>query len=648
MSLKLIIGLAAILSVAAHGAQRMTDAELLANLNLDQPELAAVKQAVAGGNITRTKAALAAHLRNRKMPVWMLDNKPPKPSRRDEAAAEKIIRHQFDYTKGPNKRDTFDFGPKIDWTANPTEGEARTHLWNESLNRHFHFRTLSEAYWRTGLDKYAKEIADEILDWTDSNPAVLDSNGNHMPNGCMAWQTLTTGIRLADIWPNALYRCLDSPAFSDDALVALLKSVCEQARHLVRWPSTGNWLTAECNGLLTAGILFPEFKEAACWRKTAIERLYQQLDNEFYPDGMEYELAAGYNNWTVSEFAHVLDLAGRNGRRDEFPADFQRKMEKMFNYLLFASMPNGQIPGFNDSNNTDVRKLLATGFALFPKRTDFQYIATAGSSGNVPAEVSHAFPYSGHYVMRSGWDKAATYLLFDAGPFGYGHQHEDKLSFVLWSHERQLILDPGNFSYDRSRWRRYVLSSAGHNTILVDGEGQRRLGKKETYFWPRPWTAAEPPGNDARWRSTPEYDYASGVYTNGYGPKHIAVTHQRQILYLKRENIFLLVDTLTPGDQKPHRYEALFHLASDENPIVAADGLTPEIVKGKEDEPVQGWASGPWRAIPTAIYRKSGVGVVRLVFALDPKGTVRRVEPQASNMVRVTFADGRVVPILVE
>ena len=50
----------------------------------------------------------------------------------------------------------------------------------------------------------------------------------------------------------------------------------------------------------------------------------------------------------------------------------------------------------------------------------------------MPTETSHAFPYSGHYVMRSGWDKDATYLLFDAGPFGAGHQHEDKLHFVLW------------------------------------------------------------------------------------------------------------------------------------------------------------------------------------------------------------------------
>ncbi|MCX6897255.1 MAG: heparinase II/III family protein [Verrucomicrobia bacterium] len=647
--------------------QWMTDADLFVSLNLDLPALAAVKKSFKAGHIAAAKAALAKYLRQRTTPRWFFDwrqpaFRDPKSRARSVAAAEKVLQHRFDYPKGPGQKGTLDFGAKIDWTANPTEGEARTHLWNESLNRHFHFRTLADAYWETGQDKYAKEIADEILDWTASNPAPLIGSGNGMPNGCKAWQTLTTGIRLADTWPHALYRCLGSTAFSDDAICAMFKAVYEQARHLVRWPSLGNWLTAEPNGLYTAGVLFPEFRQAREWRRIALERLYKQLDDEVYPDGMEYELAAGYNCWVVREFAGILELADLNGSRGEVPADFLAKMEKMFNYLLYASMPNGQIPGLNDSNNTDIRKELATGFKLFPQRQDFQFVATGGKSGRAPAETSHAFPYVGHYVMRSGWDKDATYLLFDAGPFGFGHQHEDKLHFVLWSHGRQLLLDPGNFAYDSSRWRRYVLSTAGHNTVMVDGQNQNRHGRKETYFWPRPWTTPAPPANDTRWFSTPEMDCAVGTYADGYGPgKTIAVIHQRRIIFVKPEKVFVVMDTLTSRDDREHRYEALFHLdaaeaATDEaTKAVRTDGLailppadsglTVTNVKGKEDAPVQGWASQPWRAIPTAIYAKSGKGVVTFLFVLAPsaKGappTVRSVEQTTTLAARIAFADG--------
>ena len=267
--------------------------------------------------------------------------------------------------------------------------------------------------------------------------------------------------------------------------------------------------------------------------------------------------------------------------------------------------------------------------------------------------------------MRSGWDKDATYMLFDAGPFGYGHQHEDKLHFVLWSNGRQLVLDPGSFSYDHSRWRKYVLTSPGHNTVLVDGQGQHRSGKKETYFWPRPWNTPAPPQNDALWKSAKDFDYASGLYTNGYGNENeIAVVHRRQILFLKAEKLFVIYDTLTPHDQREHSYEALFHLDAtnavvdpatksirSDNPGAAniaiipatGGGLDASIVKGKTDEPVQGWANHPWRAIPTAIFRKTGTGAVNLSFALEPLATnatarVASIE-QIESGVRLKFAD---------
>ncbi len=565
--------------------------------------------------------------------VMVLDSDVPG----DILGAEKALRHEFNYTKGPGESGTITFGDQIDWTANPTEGEARTHLWNESINRHFHFATLAGAYWQTGKDKYAAEIAAQILDWTARMPRPLLSSGNNV--GHYAWQTLTTGIRLADTWPNALYRCLDSPSFTPEVLTAMMKAVQQQAQHLIRWPSTGNWLTAESNGLFTAGMLFPEFRDAAQWRRIAVERLYKQLDDEVYPDGMEYELAAGYNTWVVSEFAHILELADLNNLRPEMPADYQAKIEKMFNYVAYAAMPNGAIPGLNDSGNADVRGLLATGLKLFPQRQDFEYVSSLGARGVMPTTTSHAFPWTGHYVMRSGWDKDATFLLFDAGPYGYGHQHEDKLSFVLWAKGSQQVLDPGNFSYDSSRWRRYVLATYGHNTVMVDGQGQRRGSQRSTYFWPRPWQGAGPQDQDARWVSTPEADFASGVYADGYGAKAaLKVTHQRGMLFLKDLGVFVVLDTLTPPDDAEHRYEALFHLDSDEAQIsegavvstqkpqaanvviLPASALQVEIVKGKTEEPVQGWSNGPWRAIPTAIYSTTGTGVTRMAFVMEPVG----------------------------
>ena len=170
--------------------QPMTDAELFANFDLDAPPLAAVKKAVESNDFAAAKAALASHLRSRTSPRWLVDWRHPafeqpkdKPRRSEVVGAEAFLQHKFDYSKGPGQTGTIAFGAKIDWTANPTQGEARTHLWNESLNRHFHFRVLAEAYWETGDDRFAKEIADEIRDWAKANPPVTNVSGNSMPNG---------------------------------------------------------------------------------------------------------------------------------------------------------------------------------------------------------------------------------------------------------------------------------------------------------------------------------------------------------------------------------------------------------------------------------------------------------------------------------
>ena len=151
---------------------------------------------------------------------------------------------------------------------------------------------------------------------------------------------------------------------------------------MIRWPSTGNWLTAESNGLFTAGVLFPEFREASQWRRIALERLYKQLDEDVYPDGMQYELAAGYNNWVVSEFADIVDLADLNGLHGEVPSLFLAKMEKMFQYLLLASMPNGQIPGLNDWAMPTCASCWQRAIGCFPGgRTSSLWRAAARAAG---------------------------------------------------------------------------------------------------------------------------------------------------------------------------------------------------------------------------------------------------------------------------
>jgi len=151
--------------------------------------------------------------------------------------------------------------------------------------------------------------------------------------------------------------------------------------------------------------------------------------------------------------------------------------------------------------------------------------------------------------MRSGWDKDANYLCFDAGPLGYGHVHQDKLNVVVWSYGREILFDGGGGNYENSQWRRYDTDTFSHNTILVDKLPQRRSTRDR-------WAGVSKEPMDAHWKSTDVYDFASGIYNEGYGKEdNRPMRHTRQVLFIKPD-MFLIADILTPNDNKEHSYQA--------------------------------------------------------------------------------------------
>jgi hypothetical protein len=331
-------------------------------------------------------------------------------------------------------------------------------------------------------------------------------------------------------------------------------------------------------------------------------------------------------------------------------------MQQMYNYQAYACMPNGQTAGLNDSGDASPGALLKAGRGYFPGHDDWLWVAAGGQEGKRPEKTSAAFPYSGHYVMRSGWDRQARWLLFDAGPFGSGHQHEDKLHLIAYAYGRPLLVDAGNYMYDQSRWRRYVLSTRGHNTIRVNSEDQNRRADRATWVLREPFQPL-----DNLWATQNAFDFAVGRYTSGYGAKRaIQVVHTRAVVFVKPD-YWVVADMLQPPDDKEYSYESLFHLnagaaevdstsaavvtrnTKEANLVIwpAATGkLGVTVVKGTKEEPVQGWANGPWRPVPTAVITGKGSGKFHMMTVLYPLAPAAACPIRAISLLSVT-ADGK-------
>lgn len=642
----------------AREGPSMSDAAFFAALDLTPPALAPVRQAVEKGDLAAARHAFVEHLKTRTSPKWYFSwkDKPApdaRPKKFDARTADKYARNHL-----VSCSVWHDFKEAIDWNSNPMPDQYKEWTWQ--LNRHPYWPELGEAYWATGDEKYARAFVAQMTDWVRSQPVPAGSGGG----AGSAWRTIETGIRTFGAWPNAFYRFLGSPTFTDDAVLLMVKSFADHAEHLVKHPATGNWLAMESNGLFHIGVLFPEFKAAATWRDTGMKRLYEELEKQVYPDGAQVELASGYHNVSLGSFEMPVRLARLNNVT--LPKDYLARMERMFDYDLYISMPNRCMPGTNDSGDTPIGRWMEKAAEYYPARKDFLWAATDGKQGTPPAKTSCEFPWAGYYVLRSGWDPNARYFMLDAGPFGYGHQHEDKLTFIAAAYGRIHVIDPGNFAYNSSQWRKYHIDTFAHNTVLVDGQPQRRRGAKDRSEYlvkqPQPHT----------FLTTPGFDYAAGVYDEGYGKRDACpAVHRRGAVYVKAASgsrapgeYWVIVDSLEPTDGKPHAYDTMFHLNADAIDLDAATGrvvtrnkegsnlaIVPlpaagQIVTdqaGQEQPYVQGWVKqGAYgvRPIPTPVYRREAAGRVVAAYVLYPMRAGETLPVTAVRPVPTTGGPG--------
>ena len=171
-----------------------------------------------------------------------------------------------------------------------------------------------------------------------------------------------------------------------------------------------------------------------------MDRLRQELEWEVYPDGVQIELAPTYHEVTRRNCAALFKIAKLN--KVPMPEDYLQWLERMYEYCLKAMTAERRLPPLNDSAYVPITRTLLEGAEFFDRK-DFLWAATFGKQGKKPDFTSVAFPWAGQYVMRSGWGEDDLYLMFESGPFGTGHQHEDKLSMFVYGLGRVLLTEAG-------------------------------------------------------------------------------------------------------------------------------------------------------------------------------------------------------------
>ena len=443
-------------------AQADSTAVLLSRLDLDWPGLEKVK-AVSSDTKPAAKELLdyyrartsVKHPVDRSLGKSALGNYA---DARTLEVADNALKHVF---IGQPAYPPFFCGDDIDWGMRPVPDNE----WVWQLNRMGFWTSMAQAYRHTGDEKYAKEWAFQLTDWVRKNPRDAEH--------AYSWRSIEAGIR-GHQWTSLFQYFVDAPSFTPEVLVTFMNSCFQHADYLMtKYSAKSNWGLMEAEGMAFIAFLFPEMKDAGKWKAEAISRLNKEIDNQVYDDGHQRELAIGYHVGCIGWFDRTLDLAKMNGMEDAFPASYRAKIEKMCEVPMKLGFPNGANTQFGDSwkgepggNWANLKR-----WAKKYNRPDFLYVATEGKEGLKPKETAFAYPESGLYSMRSGWDKDDVCFILKCGPDGGSHCQPDNGTFELYAGGRHLTPDAGSYIYSGDPENRaWFRQTKIHQTLTLDGK----------------------------------------------------------------------------------------------------------------------------------------------------------------------------------
>jgi hypothetical protein len=539
-------------------------------------------------------------------------------AREVEALARGVLRHRF-----PLLGIEIETGPQIDWRRDYVHGiSSGTPYFRRSpyldfarvgdhkliweLNRHQQLVLLAQAFRFTGERAFPEEAFRQLESWLDANPFLRGINwasALEVAFRALSWTWLW--LLAGDFMPQPLARRFQTE---------LYRHGCFLERNLSVYFSPNTHLLGEAVALHALGALFPAWPRASRWAASGGRIVRQQIERQVRPDGSHFEQSAYYHVYALDFFLLHRALARTpevgNAAGD---AAYDARLQAMAEYLHALLGPSGILPYLGDDDGGRVfhpygerarfgRATMATCAALFGRPEwaggwgDREYAAacqgawwlgaragespappSAATSG--PPQRSRLFEDAGVAAMLSG-DRQ---VVVKAGPFGEGsggHSHSDSLSLLARIGSREVLIDPGTYTYiadpeERNRYR----GSAAHNTVRIDGRDQALPAGP--FRWDgKPVTAIR------EWTSSAEADWldASCVYAG--------FTHRRRIRFVKPAYVIVL-DTVD-GSAGQHLLEQFWHLDAAEDaarlaftaPAESLPGWRSRALGAKEPAPV--------------------------------------------------------------
>ncbi|MCP4639919.1 MAG: SUMF1/EgtB/PvdO family nonheme iron enzyme [bacterium] len=342
--------------------------------------------------------------------------------------------------------------------------------------------------------------------------------------------------------------------------------------------------------LLNMGDKLREFRDAPAWYDLGQRRFENGvLHGTMMHDGGDLEQSLNYNDGLTTEIIELEDTFG-----DDIPdwvTNLRRAGTKRMRFFAGLQQPFGQVPATGSAYTVyppdvfrDPEALAALKKRELARVTEnlknwpdpdveriYNHLFGPGTQ-EAPEFTSAAFPFSGFYMMRDGWDAMSRYLWLMGARPGQGHACENINAVDVIAFGRHMLIAGGADSYSNPEWipedQRPIIEqldlyrgqSFSRNTVVVDGHSQRRLIFGDTLVRV-PYDTPIP----CRWLASPTFDFAEAHYDDGYGntaDTDIRASHARQVIFVREAGIWIVTDLVTAD--APRTYTACWNFPPED------------------------------------------------------------------------------------
>ena len=378
---------------------------------------------------------------------------------------ERVSWHLAPDTNKPWPQVFFDH---ISFRPGNSTGDARV-MWEPGRLQHFVALGILVKKGDAQLSKQALSLIEQqLISWVEENP---------FPTGIHYVSAMESGLRVLSLChafdlirsslahPQALWRIFLQVIISHGAWIAQNISCCS---------SRGNHTVVEATALLYLGILFPELSESTEWERFGRQLLEEEAFHLIADDGGGTEQAFGYQALVLDCFALADQLLDRSAK--PFSPMVKERLGRGAEFLraCWGSFDREAIVGDYDD-----------GHVVSP----FLRLAQGDTSASKFSEGLQCFSSSGYSVLHSHHPLPCV-LLMDHGSLGlapcFGHGHADALSLIFRCGKRNVLIDPGTYSYwDLATWRRYFRGTSAHNTVTMNSLDQ--AVQEGAFLWSAPY-----------------------------------------------------------------------------------------------------------------------------------------------------------------